>query len=98
MSLDTPDHIQAVLSHPQLSFACQGEGMRTGSTRAQQEQARAGAPVLVCPLAEQLTLLVVATAVPAPFWVMLLSLKAGSRMVLQGPKQRAAQQEQGKRR
>lgn len=30
--------------------------MRAGSARAQQEQAQAGAPVLVCPQGEQLTL------------------------------------------
>lgn len=70
--------------------------MRAGSTRVQPEQARAGAPVLVCPHTEQLTPLVVAAAVPESVWVMLLSLKPGKGMVLQGAKQRAAQQEQGK--
>lgn len=41
-------------------------------------------------------LLVVATAGPAPVWVMLLSLEPGNGMVPQGPKQRAAQREEGK--
>lgn len=61
--------------------------MRAGNTHTQPEQARAGAPVLVCPRTEQLTLLVGATAVPESGWVMLPSLKPGQGMVPQGAKQ-----------
>lgn len=67
--------------------------MRAGSTRAQ-----AGAAVLACPCAEQLTLLVAAPAVPAPIRGMLLSLEPGNGMDPQGLEQKAAQQEPGKAR
>lgn len=70
--------------------------MRAGNTHTRPEQAQAGAPILVCPRTEQLTLLVGATAVPESGWVMLLSLKPGQGMVPQGAKQGAAQGEQGR--
>lgn len=61
--------------------------MRAGNGHTWLEQARAGAPILVCPRTEQLTLLVGATAVPESGGVMLLSLKPGQGMVPQGAKQ-----------